>query len=132
MVTLNADGMVILAGVYQAFPLKAVWFLIVSALGGMVAYAFTKKKQKTLKDYLLKAFAGAVVGLVLMGASRDLFEKDLGYWAYFFAGVASDPFLMSLVKNMSVIVDAIMRKVFDKFGLDIVEERKGDDTESSN
>lgn len=124
MLTINADGIVILAGVYQLFPIKTIWFLLLAGIGGMMTYTLTRK-DRTPKGYAIRGTIGIIIALVIMGALRDMFDRELTDWVSFFAGVFSYRFLMSLIKNMDSIINAVLKKAFNKFGMDF-EDTKDD------
>lgn len=124
MLTLNPDGMVIFAGVYQLFPIKTFWFLLLAGLGGMITYTLTHR-YRTPKGYAIRGTIGIVMALVIMGALRDIAGKDFADWLSFLAGVFSYKFLMSLIKNMDAIINAVLRKAFNKLGMDF-EDSKDD------
>lgn len=124
MITLNPDGIVILAGVYQLFPIKTLWFLLLAGIGSMITYAITCK-DRTPKGYAIRGTIGIVMALVIMGALRDIAGKNFSDWLSFLAGVFSYKFLMSLIKNMDTIINMVLRKAFNKLGMDF-EDSKDD------
>lgn len=130
-VTVNSDGMVILAGIYQLFPIKNIWFWLLAGGASVLSYLITAKK-KTLKGAIGFFFIGLFVVFVIGGAIRDIFGKGIPDWGYTLLGFFAYPILKKLIENTDRIVNALYAKIFEKLGIEIKEEKKSDDTESSN
>lgn len=129
-VTVNNEGMVILAGIYQLFPLKNIWFWLLAGCASVLSYLITAKK-KTLKGAIGFFFIGLFVVFVIGGAIRDIFGKGIPDWGYTLLGFFAYPILKKLIENTDRIVSALYKKIFDKLGIELKEEKR-DDTESSN
>lgn len=129
-VTVNNEGMVILAGIYQLFPLKNIWFWLLAGCASVLSYLITAKK-KTLKGAIGFFFIGLFVVFVIGGAIRDIFGKGIPDWGYTLLGFFAYPILKKLIENTDRIVNALYKKIFDKLGIEL-REGKRDDTESSS
>lgn len=129
-VTVNNEGMVILAGIYQLFPLKNIWFWLLAGCASVLSYLITAK-NKTLKGAVGFFFIGLFVVFVIGGAIRDIFGKGIPDWGYTLLGFFAYPILKKLIENTDRIVNALYKKIFDKLGIEL-REGKRDDTESSS
>ena len=129
-VSVNSEGIVILAGVYQLFPLKNLWFWFLAGCASVLSYLITTQK-KTLKGAIGFFFIGLFIVFVIGGAIRDLFGRGIPDWGYTLLGFFSYPLLKKLIENTDRIVDGLYRKIFEKFGIE-GKEKKSDDAESSN
>lgn len=129
-VTVNNEGMVILAGIYQLFPLKNIWFWLLAGCASVLSYLITAK-NKTLKGAVGFFFIGLFVVFVIGGAIRDIFGKGIPDWGYTLLGFFAYPILKKLIENTDRIVSALYKKIFDKLGIEL-REGKRDDTESSS
>lgn len=129
-VTVNNEGMVILAGIYQLFPLKNIWFWLLAGCASVLSYLITAK-NKTFKGAVGFFFIGLFVVFVIGGAIRDIFGKGIPDWGYTLLGFFAYPILKKLIENTDRIVSALYAKIFEKLGIELKEEKR-DDTESSN
>ena len=129
MLSVNSDGMVLFAGIYQLFPLKNIWFWLLAGCASVLSYLITAKK-KTFKGAVGFFFIGLFVVFVIGGAIRDIFGRGIPDWGYTLLGFFAYPILKKLIENTDRIVSALYKKIFDKLGIELREEKR-DDTESS-
>lgn len=128
MLSINSDGVVILAGTIQLFPLKSLWFYLIAGFASVFSY-FLTHKSRTIKGTLFFWFAGFVCCFVVSGAIRDLFSKEIADWISGLIGFFSYPILKKMIANTDKIVNALFNKVFKRLG---IEERFDDDSKLDN
>lgn len=125
MLSVNADGMVILAGSIQLFPLKVLWFYFIAGFASVFSYLVTSKERK-IKGAVIFWFAGILCCFMISGAIRDIFEKEIADWISGFLGFFAYPILKKMIANTDRIVNALFNKVFQKLGIDERFEDKND------
>lgn len=131
-ISINSDGMVILAGIYQLFPIKNLWLWFLSGSASSLSYLITSK-NKNLKTAFLFFFIGLFVLFIAEGIASDLFNAKIPLWVGVLLGFISNPLLRKFLDNTDLIVDALYSKVLGKMGLETKEREEGeDDTKPSN
>lgn len=126
-VSVNSDGMVILAGVYQLFPLKSLWFWVLAILGSILSYALSKG-EKSFKGIVFFVLKALFVVFVIGGAVSDIFGKDIPDWCYTLIGFFANAILNRLIEDSELIIDKLYNMLLKKLGIEI----KDDDTKRDN
>lgn len=130
MLSVNSDGIVLFAGIYQIIPLKTLFFYIVAGCASVLSYLITAKEKKTFSGILNHLAVGIFVAFMIGGAVSDIFNKDITAWVSALLGFFAYPILKKLIQNTDRLVNALYAKIFKRLGIE--EEDLNDDTKSTN
>lgn len=125
-VSVNSDGMVILAGVYQLFPLKNLWIWLLSGCASSLSYLITSKDRK-LSATLIFFCIGLFVLFIAEGIANDVFGKGIPLWVGVLLGFMSNPLLKKFLDNTDLIVEALYSKIMNKLGIEVREKHEEED-----
>lgn len=118
-VSVSNEGMVVLAGVYQLFPIKNIWFWFLGGCASVLAYLITTpQKQRRLTVAIGVFFVALFVLFISGGIARDLFKISIPDWMYAILGFMSNPLFKKFLANTDVIVDALFNKIMKKLDVD--------------
>lgn len=118
-------GLILLYGVYPLFSLKSVIFcLIAGAIGGIMVF-FDKKCKHKIKGFFMRFLIASLLGFIIFGLMQDHFNLEPKEYVAGIIGFLSFPAFNWLFENTDQIIDAILRKMFSKVGVDV--KKKSED-----
>lgn len=128
MLSLNNDGVVILAGVYQLFPIKQVLFYGLAGVASVLSYLLTSK-EKTLMGVIDLFAIGVFVAFFFDGALSDIFGKTLTGWMCALLGFCANSILRKLLNSTDNLTDALFSFFYRRYGIedDMKKDKEGKD-----
>lgn len=119
MLSVSDDGIVVLAGILQLFPIKNLWFWFLGGCASVLAYLVTTKAENRRIAVAIGVFGASLFVLFIVGGvSRDLWGINLPDWAYAILGFLSNPIIKRFLANTDIIVDALFDKILTRLGVE--------------
>lgn len=128
-VSIDNEGMVLLAGVYQLFPLKNLWFLFLAMMAGVGGYLLSSR-EKSFSGVLISAFTVLLIVFIVGGIARDIFHTTIADWGYVLIGFFANDIARRLINSSDDIIDFFYQKTLEKLNIKFKskeEEKKKDD-----
>lgn len=122
MLSVNNDGIVLLAGTYQLLPIKTLFFYVLAGFASVLSYLITTKEKKTFRGIFNHLAVGIFVAFMIGGAVSDIFNKDITAWVSALLGFFAYPILKKLIQNTDRLVNALYSKIFKRLGIEEEDE----------
>lgn len=122
-VSIDNEGMVLIAGVYQLFPLKNLWFLFLAMAAGVGGYLLSTR-EKTVSGVLISAFIVLLIVFIVGGIARDIFHTTIADWGYVLIGFFANDIARKIINSSDEIIDFFYQKTLQKLKIEPKKEDK--------
>lgn len=109
----------------EAFHIKLLWFYFWGTIGGIISYFYSihsskeGKKKFNLSGFLFVVISTPIAMYLVTGFCDYFFDTTKHGYIYFLSGFFSNMTLQFINENKGKILEALVKKGFDKAGIEI-------------
>lgn len=116
-----ASGIILLYGIYPLLSVKGIIFAFTAGIVGSLMVFFDKRGG--FRNFIIRFVVGFIMGYISFGILEDHVRIDPKQYVAGIVGFLSYPAFRWLFENLDGIVEAILKKLFKKAGIE-VESKK--------
>lgn len=112
-----ASGIILIYGLYPLLSVKGLIFSLTAGIVGSLLVFFDKRGS--IKNFIIRFIVGFIMGYISFGILEDHIQIEPKQYVAGIVGFLSYPAFRWIFENLDGIVEAVLKKLFKKAGIDI-------------